>query len=335
MHNNTEKLIDPFGRAVTYLRISVTDRCDFRCVYCMSENMTFLPKKDLLTLEELEFVCKTFISMGVSKIRLTGGEPLVRKNIMQLINNLGSEVGNSLEELTITTNGSQLSKMASELYNAGVRRLNISLDTLNEEKFASITRWGKLEQVLSGLQEAKRVGLKIKINAVALKGVNDEELADMITWCGQEGFDMTIIEVMPMGDIGSERRLDQYLPLSLVRSNLSRKFNLIDIPERTAGPARYVKVQETGGKLGFITPLSHNFCESCNRVRMTCTGELFMCLGQDDNADLRTVLREKGEEALKEAVYNAINRKPKGHDFIIDRRSGTKSVSRHMNVTGG
>ena len=254
---------------------------------------------------------------------------------MQLINNLGSEVGNSLEELTITTNGSQLSKMAYELYNAGVRRLNISLDTLNEEKFASITRWGKLEQVLSGLQEAKRVGLKIKINAVALKGVNDEELADMITWCGQEGFDMTIIEVMPMGDIGSERRLDQYLPLSLVRSNLSRKFNLIDIPERTAGPARYVKVQETGGKLGFITPLSHNFCESCNRVRMTCTGELFMCLGQDDNADLRTVLREKGEEALKEAVYNAINRKPKGHDFIIDRRSGTKSVARHMNVTGG
>ena len=306
MYNNSEKLIDPFGRAVTYLRISVTDRCDFRCVYCMSENMTFLPKKDLLTLEELEFVCKTFISMGVSKIRLTGGEPLVRKNIMQLINNLGSEVGNSLEELTITTNGSQLSKMASELYNAGVRRLNISLDTLNEEKFASITRWGKLEQVLSGLQEAKKVGLKIKINAVALKG-----------------------------DIGSERRLDQYLPLSLVRSNLSRKFNLIDIPERTAGPARYVKVQETGGKLGFITPLSHNFCESCNRVRMTCTGELFMCLGQDDNADLRTVLREKGEEALKEAVYNAINRKPKGHDFIIDRRSGTKSVARHMNVTGG
>ena len=232
MQNNSEKLIDPFGRAVTYLRISVTDRCDFRCVYCMSENMTFLPKKDLLTLEELEFVCKTFISMGVSKIRLTGGEPLVRKNIMQLINNLGSEVGKSLEELTITTNGSQLSKMASELYNAGVRRLNISLDTLNEEKFASITRWGKLDQVLSGLQEAKRVGLKIKINAVALKGVNDEELADMITWCGQEGFDMTIIEVMPMGDIGSERRLDQYLPLSLVRSNLSRKFNLIDIPER-------------------------------------------------------------------------------------------------------
>ena len=335
MSNDSKNLIDPFGRAVTYLRISVTDRCDFRCVYCMSENMTFLPKKDLLSLEELELVCKTFMSMGVSKIRLTGGEPLVRKGIMQLINNLGSEVGKGLEELTITTNGSQLSKMAGQLYDAGVRRLNISLDTLNEQKFLEITRWGKLDQVLKGLEEAKKVGLKIKINAVALKGVNDDELEDMIRWCGREGFDMTIIEVMPMGDIGTERRLDQYLPLSLVRSNLARKFDLIDIPERTSGPARYVKVSETGGKLGFITPLSHNFCESCNRVRMTCTGELFMCLGQDDNADLRTILREEGEEALREAVYKAIDRKPKGHDFIIDRRSGTKSVARHMNVTGG
>ena len=335
MLNDSKNLIDPFGRAVTYLRISVTDRCDFRCVYCMSENMTFLPKKDLLSLEELELVCKTFMSMGVSKIRLTGGEPLVRKGIMQLINNLGSEVGKGLEELTITTNGSQLSKMAGQLYDAGVRRLNISLDTLNEQKFLEITRWGKLDQVLKGLEEAKKVGLKIKINAVALKGVNDDELEDMIRWCGREGFDMTIIEVMPMGDIGTERRLDQYLPLSLVRSNLARKFDLIDIPERTSGPARYVKVSETGGKLGFITPLSHNFCESCNRVRMTCTGELFMCLGQDDNADLRTILREEGEGALREAVYKAIDRKPKGHDFIIDRRSGTKSVARHMNVTGG
>ena len=335
MVNNSEKLIDPFGRAVNYLRISVTDRCDFRCVYCMSENMTFLPKKDLLSLEELEVVCKTFMSMGVSKIRLTGGEPLVRKGIMQLINNLGSEVGKGLEELTITTNGSQLSKMANQLYDAGVRRLNISLDTLDEEKFAKITRWGRLNQVLDGLNKAKQVGLRIKINAVALKGVNDDELSDMILWCGRENFDMTIIEVMPMGDIGSERRLDQYLPLSLVRANLSRKFNLIDIPERTSGPARYVKVSETGGKLGFITPLSHNFCESCNRVRMTCTGELFMCLGQDDNADLRTVLREEGEEGLKEAVYRAVERKPKGHDFIIDRNSSNKSVARHMNVTGG
>ena len=335
MSTDSNNLIDPFGRAVTYLRVSVTDRCDFRCVYCMSENMTFLPKKDLLTLEELELVCRTFISMGVSKIRLTGGEPLVRKGIMQLINNLGSEVGNSLEELTITTNGSQLSKMAQQLYDAGVRRLNISLDTLNPKKFEDITRWGKLDQVLHGLEEAKKVGLKIKINAVALKGVNDDELAEMLIWCGEKGFDMTIIEVMPMGDIGSERRLDQYLPLSLVRANLSRKFTLIDLPERSAGPARYVKVLETGGKLGFITPLTHNFCESCNRVRMTCTGELFMCLGQDDNADLRTILRENGNEALKDAVYEAITRKPKGHDFIIDRTSDNKSVSRHMNVTGG
>ena len=331
----TKSLIDPYGRTVSYLRISVTDRCDFRCVYCMSEDMTFLPKKDLLSLEELETVCRTFMSLGVKKIRLTGGEPLVRKGIMKLINNLGSEVGANLDELTITTNGSQLSKMAESLYLAGVRRLNISLDTLDEDKFTAITRWGKLNQVLEGLKEAKRVGLKIKINAVALKGVNDDELEDMILWCGNQGFDMTIIEVMPMGDIGGERRLDQYLPLSQVRQNLSKRFTLIDIPERTSGPARYVKIIETGGKLGFITPLTHNFCESCNRVRLTCTGELFMCLGQEDNADLRSALRNGGEEALKKAIEESILRKPKGHDFIIDRKLGSKSVSRHMNVTGG
>ena len=331
----TKSLIDPYGRTVSYLRISVTDRCDFRCVYCMSEDMTFLPKKDLLSLEELETVCRTFMSLGVKKIRLTGGEPLVRKGIMQLINNLGSEVGSNLDELTITTNGSQLSKMAENLYLAGVRRLNISLDTLDENKFTAITRWGKLNQVLEGLKEAKRVGLKIKINAVALKGVNDEELEDMIVWCGNQGFDMTIIEVMPMGDIGGERRLDQYLPLSQVRQNLSKRFTLVDIPERTSGPARYVKIIETGGKLGFITPLTHNFCESCNRVRLTCTGELFMCLGQEDNADLRSALRNGGEEALIKAIEESILRKPKGHDFIIDRKLGSKSVSRHMNVTGG
>ena len=331
----TKSLIDPYGRTVSYLRVSVTDRCDFRCVYCMSEDMTFLPKKDLLSLEELETVCRTFMSLGVKKIRLTGGEPLVRKGIMQLINNLGSEVGGNLDELTITTNGSQLSKMAENLYLAGVRRLNISLDTLDENKFTAITRWGKLNQVLEGLKEAKRVGLKIKINAVALKGVNDDELEDMILWCGNQGFDMTIIEVMPMGDIGGERRLDQYLPLSQVRQNLSKRFTLIDIPERTSGPARYVKIIETGGKLGFITPLTHNFCESCNRVRLTCTGELFMCLGQEDNADLRSALRNGGEEALKKAIEESILRKPKGHDFIIDRKLGSKSVSRHMNVTGG
>ena len=328
-------LTDPFGRSVNYLRVSVTDRCDFRCVYCMSEDMTFLPKKDLLSLEELEIVCNTFIDMGVKKIRLTGGEPLVRKNIMQLINNLGSKVGKSLDELTITTNGSQLKKMASDLYKAGVRRLNISMDSLDELKFKLITRWGNLNNVLEGLEIAKKEGLKIKINTVALKGVNENELDKMLTWCGEMGFDMTIIEVMPMGDIGGERRLNQYLPLSEVRAKLENKFTLIDTPERTAGPAKYVKVKETSNNLGFITPLTHNFCESCNRVRLTCVGELFMCLGQEDNSDLRSILRSSGEEGLKNAIIEAITRKPKGHDFIIDRNSSNKFVSRHMNVTGG
>ena len=328
-------LTDPFGRSVNYLRVSVTDRCDFRCVYCMSEDMTFLPKKDLLSLEELEIVCNTFIDMGVKKIRLTGGEPLVRKNIMQLINNLGSKVGKSLDELTITTNGSQLKKMASDLYKAGVRRLNISMDSLDELKFKLITRWGNLNNVLEGLEIAKKEGLKIKINTVALKGVNENELDKMLTWCGVMGFDMTIIEVMPMGDIGGERRLNQYLPLSEVRAKLENKFTLIDTPERTAGPAKYVKVKETSNNLGFITPLTHNFCESCNRVRLTCVGELFMCLGQEDNSDLRSILRSSGEEGLKNAIIEAITRKPKGHDFIIDSNSSNKFVSRHMNVTGG
>lgn len=328
-------LTDPFGRSVNYLRVSVTDRCDFRCVYCMSEDMTFLPKKDLLSLEELEIVCNTFIDMGVKKIRLTGGEPLVRKNIMQLINNLGSKVGKSLDELTITTNGSQLKKMASDLYKAGVRRLNISMDSLDELKFKLITRWGNLNNVLEGLEIAKKEGLKIKINTVALKGVNENELDKMLIWCGEMGFDMTIIEVMPMGDIGGERRLNQYLPLSEVRAKLENKFTLIDTPERTAGPAKYVKVKETSNNLGFITPLTHNFCESCNRVRLTCVGELFMCLGQEDNSDLRSILRSSGEEGLKYAIIEAITRKPKGHDFIIDRNSSNKFVSRHMNVTGG
>ena len=328
-------LTDPFGRSVNYLRVSVTDRCDFRCVYCMSEDMTFLPKKDLLSLEELEIVCNTFIDMGVKKIRLTGGEPLVRKNIMQLINNLGSKVGKSLDELTITTNGSQLKKMASDLYKAGVRRLNISMDSLDELKFKLITRWGNLNNVLEGLEIAKKEGLKIKINTVALKGVNEDELDKMLIWCGEMGFDMTIIEVMPMGDIGGERRLNQYLPLSEVRAKLENKFTLIDTPERTAGPAKYVKVKETSNNLGFITPLTHNFCESCNRVRLTCVGELFMCLGQEDNSDLRSILRSSGEEGLKYAIIEAITRKPKGHDFIIDRNSSNKFVSRHMNVTGG
>lgn len=330
------QLIDPYGRTVDYLRVSVTDRCDFRCVYCMAEEMTFLPKAELLTLEELEVLCRRFMAAGVRKIRLTGGEPLVRRNIMQLIRNLGAEVGTGvLDELTITTNGSQLVKMADDLFEAGVRRVNISLDTLDPQKFKQITRWGDLDKVLAGLRAAQTAGLDVKINAVALKGGNDAELGDMLAWCGDEGFDMTIIEVMPMGDIGTENRLDQYLPLSRVRADLSKRFTLTDIPFRTGGPARYVKVEETGRKLGFITPLTHNFCESCNRVRVTCTGQLYMCLGQDDNADLRQALRDGGEPALDSAITEAIGRKPKGHDFIIDRRHSDPAVSRHMNVTGG
>ena len=331
-----KRLIDPFGRTVDYLRVSVTDRCDLRCVYCMAEEMTFLPKAELLTLEELETLCRRFMAAGVRKIRLTGGEPLVRRNIMQLINNLGAEVkAGVLDELTITTNGTQLEKMAGDLFEAGVRRVNISLDTLNPDKFKRITRWGDLDKVLAGLRAAQAAGLGVKINAVALKGDNDGDLADMLAWCGKEGFDMTIIEVMPMGDIGSENRLDQYLPLSRVRADLSKRFTLTDIPFRTGGPARYVKVEETGRKLGFITPLTHNFCESCNRVRVTCTGQLYMCLGQDDNADLRRALRDGGEAGLDDAIAEAIGRKPKGHDFIIDRRHSDPAVSRHMSVTGG
>ena len=333
---NPGKLIDPYGRTVDYLRVSVTDRCDFRCVYCMAEEMTFLPKAELLTLEELETLCRRFMAAGVRKIRLTGGEPLVRRNIMQLIRALGAEVKTGeLDELTITTNGSQLVKMADDLFDAGVRRVNISLDTLDPDKFRQITRWGDLDKVLAGLRAAQSAGLDVKINAVALKGDNDTELGDMLAWCGDEGFDMTIIEVMPMGDIGTENRLDQYLPLSRVRADLSKRFTLTDIPFRTGGPARYVKVEETGRKLGFITPLTHNFCESCNRVRVTCTGQLYMCLGQDDNADLAKALRNDGEDGLRDAIIEAIGRKPKGHDFVISRRAPNAAVARHMNVTGG
>jgi len=330
-------IIDPFGRAISYLRVSVTDRCDFRCVYCMSENMSFLPKKDLLTLEELERVCRAFVDLGVRKLRLTGGEPLVRRNVMQLINNLGQLIDQGkLQELTLTTNGSQLERFAPALVDAGVRRVNVSLDTLDHQKFKNITRWGRLEQVLGGLEAAKRAGLAIKINAVALKGVNEDEIENMLAWCGEEGFDLTLIEVMPMGDIGGEERLDQYLPLSLVRSRLQKRFTLEESNHRTGGPARYFDVKETGQRIGFITPLTHNFCEDCNRVRLTCTGTLFMCLGQDDDADLRSPLRASDDDmALKQAIHNAIERKPKGHDFVIDRRQGAKSVGRHMSVTGG
>ncbi len=341
-------LIDPFGRPIEYLRVSVTDRCDFRCVYCMAENMSFLPKAELLTLEELDIVCKRFMAVGTRKIRLTGGEPLVRRNIMQLIASLGDDVASgALDEVTITTNGSQLYKMADDLYRAGVRRVNISIDTLDKDKFKQITRWGNLSQVLDGIEAAKSAGLAIKLNAVALKDFNDMELPDMIRWCGEIGADMTIIEVMPMGDIGgdiggniasdigSATRVDQYLPVSLVRANLAKQFTLTDIDFTTGGPARYVNVIETGRKLGFITPLTHNFCESCNRVRLTCTGMLYMCLGQDDNADLSKALRGQGIEGLDAAIVEAIGRKPEGHDFIIDRRNTAPAVSRHMSVTGG
>ncbi|MGC2413837.1 MAG: GTP 3',8-cyclase MoaA [Stellaceae bacterium] len=330
-------MIDPFGRTISYLRVSVTDRCDFRCVYCMAEEMNFQPKSELLTLEELDRVCSAFIRQGVRKLRLTGGEPLVRRNIMSLFRALGRHIKSSaLDELTLTTNGSQLAKYAEELRDCGVRRVNVSVDTLDPAKFTEITRRGHLDQVQEGLAAAKRAGLAVKINTVALRGVNEEELDDLVAWCGAEGFDLVIIEVMPMGDIGGENRLDQYLPLSLVRSRLERRWTLDDSDYRTGGPARYATVRETGGRLGFITPLTHNFCESCNRVRLTCTGTLYMCLGQEDAADLRTPLRQsESDEPLDAAIREAISRKPKGHDFIIDRRHNRPAVSRHMSVTGG
>jgi cyclic pyranopterin phosphate synthase len=331
-----DQLVDPFGREITYLRVSVTDRCDFRCVYCMAEDMAFLPKAEILSLEELDRVCSAFVEFGVRKLRLTGGEPLVRRNIMSLFRALGRHLdAGRLDELTLTTNASQLGKYAHELSACGVKRINVSLDTLVPEKFAAITRWGRLDQVRQGIAAAQEAGLKIKINTVALKGVNDDEFDSLLAWCGEEGFDMTLIEVMPMGDIGYDR-LDQYLPLSAVRARLTEKWTLEDIDHRSGGPARYVRVKETGGKLGFITPLTHNFCESCNRVRLTCTGTLYMCLGQEDAADLRTPLRlSDDDELLFEAISEAISRKPRGHDFVIDRRQNRPAVARHMSVTGG
>jgi cyclic pyranopterin phosphate synthase len=329
-------MIDPFGRHISYLRVSVTDRCDFRCVYCMAEDMTFLPKAEVLSLEELDRACGTFVRLGVRKLRLTGGEPLVRRGIMTLFRSLGRhlETG-ALDELTVTTNGSQLARYAAELKSIGVKRVNISLDTLDAEKFAAITRWGKLDQVRAGIAAAQAAGLGIKINAVALKGVNEDEFDRMIEWCGAEGLDLVLIEVMPMGEIGA-MRLDQYLPLSLVRARLERRWTLEESDYRTGGPARYTTVRETGRKLGFITPLTHNFCESCNRVRLTCTGTLYMCLGQEDAADLRTPLRLSQSDApLEAAIHEAISRKPKGHDFVIDRRHARPAVGRHMSVTGG
>ncbi len=334
--NTARPLVDPFGRSIEYLRVSVTDRCDFRCVYCMSEHMTFLPKKDLLTLEELDRLCSAFVRHGVKKLRITGGEPLVRKNIMWLFERLGRhlETG-ALEELTLTTNASQLAKYADGLAAAGVKRVNISLDTLDAQKFKTITRWGDLANVMEGIVAAERAGLKIKINAVALKDFNENEIEDLLRFAHGRGADLTLIETMPLGDIEGDRT-DQYLPLSVVRARLMDRFTLEDSPYRTGGPARYVKVKETGGRLGFITPLTHNFCESCNRVRLTCTGTLYMCLGQDDDADLRKPLRATGDDALlDEAIVQAIARKPKGHDFVIDRRTKKPAVVRHMSVTGG
>ena len=330
-------LIDPFARAISYLRVSVTDRCDFRCVYCMSENMTFLPKAELLTLEELDRLCSAFVRLGVEKLRITGGEPLVRKGIMTFFRAMSRHLDSgALKELTLTTNGSQLAKYAGELADCGVRRINVSLDTLDPKKFADITRWGRLPQVLDGIAAAKAAGLRVKINAVALKGFNEDEQFTLTEWCATEGHDLTWIEVMPMGDLGNEDRLDQYWSLKDVRARYAERYTITDLAERTGGPARYVRLEETGQKIGFITPLTHNFCESCNRVRLTCTGELYMCLGQEDMADLRAPLRAGPDDAgVEQAIRAAIARKPKGHDFDYSRAVVTGQMSRHMSHTGG
>jgi cyclic pyranopterin phosphate synthase len=335
MHPAMPTLTDPFGRAITYLRVSVTDRCDLRCVYCMAEDMSFLPRAEILSLEELERVSAAFIRLGVRKLRITGGEPLVRRNVMSLLGRLGTRLGHGLDELTLTTNGTQLERFAGALAEAGLRRVNVSLDTLDAGKFARITRWGDIGRVFAGLRAARAAGLDVKINTVALRGENEDELADMVGWCGAQGFDMTLIEAMPMGEIEA-LRTDQYLPLSLVRARLRQRYTLDEIDYATGGPARYVTVRETGRRLGFITPMTHNFCEGCNRVRLTVTGTLYMCLGQDDAADLRGVLRRDGDDAaLDAAIMAAIARKPRGHDFVIDRRRPKAAVARHMSVTGG
>ena len=328
-------MIDPFGRSITYLRVSVTDRCDLRCVYCMAEDMTFLPKREVLTLEELDRISGAFIRLGTRKIRLTGGEPLVRRDVMRLFESLGARLGHGLDELTVTTNGTQLARYAEALRAVGVRRVNVSLDTLDPERFAAMTRRGRIEPTLDGIFAAKAAGLAVKINAVAMKGVNEDEFGDLIAWCGEHGFDLCLIETMPMGEITGDRT-EQYLPLSVVRARLRLRWTLQETDYRTGGPARYFTVAETGRRIGFITPMTHNFCESCNRVRLTCTGTLYMCLGQDDQADLRSVLRAgASDDELDAAILEAISRKPKGHDFIIDRRHDRPAVARHMSVTGG
>jgi len=328
-------LIDPFQRKISYVRLSVTDRCDFRCTYCMSEDMEFLPKKEILSLEELDRLCHVFIDLGVKKLRITGGEPLVRKNIIQLFKNLGKQLGKGLKELTLTTNGSQLTNYATDLYESGVRRINVSLDSLEREKFKKITRIGDFDKVITGIMAAKKAGLKIKINTVALKGINDDEILNLVNWCGENKFSLTFIEVMPMGKIG-EKRADQYIPLTEIRKLIQTKYSITDDPLKTGGPARYVHCHETDQKIGFITPHTHNFCETCNRVRITCTGKMYMCLGQEDKEDLKIPLREsENNDLLKKVIYKAILRKPKGHDFVIERKKDDKFVPRHMNVTGG
>ncbi|MBT3361257.1 MAG: GTP 3',8-cyclase MoaA [Rhodospirillales bacterium] len=327
---------DPFGRKITYLRVSVTDRCNFRCTYCMAEDMVFLPKAEILSLEELDRICTAFIDRGVRKLRLSGGEPLVRRGVMTLFRSLGRHLDSGdLDELTLTTNATQLAKHAAELFDCGVRRVNVSMDTLDPKAFDRLTRGGRLDQVLEGLDAAAKAGLAVKINAVALRGVNEAEIPDLVGWCGERGFDLTLIETMPMGEIDADRT-DYYLPLAEVRERLESRWTLSDITETTGGPSRYVRVGETGKKVGFITPMSHNFCEGCNRVRLTCTGKLYMCLGQDDHADLRAAVREsESDETLAAAIDAAIARKPKGHDFVIDPTTNTPAVQRHMNVTGG
>lgn len=330
-----KQLKDSFGREISYLRVSVTDRCDFRCTYCMSENMTFLPKKEILSLEELEQICLSFIKVGTRKVRLTGGEPLVRKGILNLIDNLGKKIGNGLDELTITTNGSQLNKYAKNLYDSGIRRINVSLDHLNPKKFKEITRWGDLNKVLDGIDKAKEAGLKIKINTVALKNFNDDYLENIIEWCSDQGHDITIIEVMPMGDIGSENRYNQFSPLIEIKDKLSKKLGLIKISKNTGGPARYYRIKDKKINLGFISPLTQNFCDGCNRVRITCTGTLYMCLGQNENVNLREVLRKEGTNSLEKYLLSAILKKPKGHDFNIFKNGENVSINRYMSHTGG
>ena len=334
----TRQLIDPFNRSINYLRVSVTDRCDFRCVYCMSENMTFLPKKELLTLEELDRLCTIFINQGIQKLRITGGEPLVRRGIMDFFQSISRHLtSGALKELTLTTNGSQLERFAEKLVDCGVKRINVSLDTIDPDRFAKVTRWGRLPQVLKGIEAAQAAGLRVKINSVALKNVNQDELFTLTKWCADKDMDLTFIEVMPMGDIGNENRLDQYWSLKDLEQEISKKFTIINLKENTGGPARYIKLKETNQKIGLITPLSHNFCESCNRVRLTCTGQLHQCLGQEDEADMRAVLRNSPNSDLPiiQAIHRAIALKPKGHDFDYSRNKVTGSISRHMNHTGG